>query len=196
MSSSNWNFLGNFETQTKFGVMCKLTSWQAIYTLDPKKTLGEASRTSKIKVAKVRHVFLSPSWFPSCTGSAVSCFQMSDVSFCVFFSLCAGKCALRRHNPPHPFHQFGVHEVSTEEHHWFQRQRGVQKCHVLPGQWWQAQLSLASVPLELLRKRQGKFDHSHNLRPTWRPFDRHVPSPLPGSWCLLGHGYLLHQWQL
>ena len=116
--------------------------------------------------------------------------------FVFFFSLCAGKCALRRHNPPHPFHQFGVHEVSTEEHHWFQRQRGVQKCHVLPGQWWQAQLSLASVPLELLRKRQGKFDHSHNLRPTWRPFDRHVPSPLPGSWYLLGHGCLLHQWQL
>lgn len=97
MSSSNWNFLGNFETQTVW-VMCKLTSWQAIYThyIDPKKTLCEASRTSKIKVAEVRHVFLSPSWFPSCTGSAVSCFQMSDVSFCVFFQLmCREVCTTK-----------------------------------------------------------------------------------------------------
>lgn len=189
MSSSNWNFLGNFETQTVW-VMCKLTRWQAIPLVRPpgppkSKLLRCATFFSVLvdfQVAQVLQFHAFRSYI--------------DVSFWFFFSLCAGKCALRRHNPPPPFHQFGVHEVSTEEHHWFQRQRGVQKCHVLPGQWWQAQLSLASVPLELLRKRQGKFDHSHNLRPTWRPFDRHVPSPLLVSWCLLGHGYLLHQWQL
>ncbi len=175
------------ETQIVW-VMCKLTICQS--KTDPLWGLQDLQNQSCWGAPGFLSCWLDN---PSCTGSSVSCFQMWVLCL---FSACAGKCALRRHNPPHPFHQFGAHEVSTEERHWFQRLRGVQKCHVLPGQWWQAQLSLASVPLVLLRKRQGKFDHSHNLRPTWCPFDRHVPSPPLGSWCLLGHGYLPRQWQL